>query len=180
MRDATRLQTERDLVEAIALSANKSTRRILWIIPEGEQKADLTMEIYLEYLCFFLHVTNRLASNVASYQEVDQMYKTIAPLVIGYLTGEVFKIKEAQASTEAICNLVQAREIQYAESKEYASGKPLTGTSTVDMLVRNIREILDTYNPEDLFQIQLAARESTLEAKIPELIASYRRAHPIP
>ena len=47
------------------------------------------------------------------------------------------------------------------------------------MLVRNIREMIDTYNPEDLFQIQLAARESMLEAKIPELIASYRKAHPI-
>jgi hypothetical protein len=54
----------------------------------------------------------------------------------------------------------------------------LSGTSSVDMLVRNIREILDAYNPEELFQIQLAARESMHEAKIPELIASYRRAHP--
>jgi hypothetical protein len=52
----------------------------------------------------------------------------------------------------------KAREIQYAESKEYASKewKPLSGTSTVDMLVRNVREMLDTYNPEVLFQIQLA------------------------
>ena len=76
--------------------------------------------------------------------------------------------------------LIQAREIQYAESKEYASKewKPLSGTSTVDMLVRNIREILDTYNPEELFQIQLAARETMHEAKIPELIANYRKAHP--
>jgi hypothetical protein len=46
------------------------------------------------------------------------------------------------------------------------------------MLVRNMREILDTYNPEVLFQIQLSARESMLEAKIPELIANYRKAHP--
>jgi hypothetical protein len=50
----------------------------------------------------------------------------------------------------------------------------------VDMMVRNMSEILDEYkyNPEVLFQIQFAARESLLEAKIPELITNYRKAHP--
>ena len=62
-----RLQTERELVETIALSASKSTKRIVDFIPEGKKKSDLTIKSYLEYLCFFVHVTNRLASKHASY-----------------------------------------------------------------------------------------------------------------
>jgi hypothetical protein len=110
------------------------------------------------------------------------MYNTITPLVIGYVIHEVWELKEEkiQTWTTAIRKQAEAREIQYAESKEYASKewKPLRGTSTVDMPVRNIRELVDTYNPEELFQIQPAARESMHESKLPELIANYRKAHP--
>jgi hypothetical protein len=178
-----RLQTERDLVKAISLGASKSTKRIVDFIPEGKQEADLTIKIYLEYLCFFLHVTNRQASKVGSYQEVNEMYNTITPLVIGNVIHEVWDLKGEkipQTWTIAIRRQAEAREIQYAESKEYASKewKPLSGTSTVDMLVRNIRELADTYYPEELFQIQLAARESMHESKLLELIANYRKAHP--
>jgi hypothetical protein len=77
---------------------------------------------------------------------------------------------------------VNAREIEYSKSKEYASEqwKPLTGTSTVEMLTRNIAEILDTHNPEVLFQIQLSARESAIAAELPKLIGNYRKTHPWP
>jgi hypothetical protein len=37
--------------------------------------------------------------------------------------------------------------------------------------------MLDTYNPEELFQIQLAARESAIEAKLPEMIARHILRH---
>jgi hypothetical protein len=177
-----RLKSERELVETIALSASKSTKSIVDFIPKGEKNADLTIKVYLEYLCFFVHVTNRLASNVASYKEVDEMYNSIAPSVVGYVLHEVFQSVTGDARQEfanAIPELIEAREKQYAQSMEYASKewKPLSGTSIVDMLVRNVREIIDTYNPEELLQIQLAARETMQEAKIPELIANYRKAH---
>jgi hypothetical protein len=108
------LQTERDLVDAIALSASKSAKRIVDFIPDGEKKSDLTIKTYLEYLCFFVHATNRLASNVASYQEVDRMYNTIAPLVREYVIHEVFtSVKEEhirQVWREAITELIKARD----------------------------------------------------------------------
>jgi hypothetical protein len=180
--EADRLQTERDLIEAIDLGARKINKRTADFVPEGEKKSDLLIKMYLEYLCFFVHVTNRLASKVASYKEVDKMYNTLVPLAVAHVLCEVFRSANEAARQEfakAIPELIEAREKQYAQSKEYASKewKPLSGTSTVDMLVRNISETLDTHNPEVLFQIQLAARESMQEAKIPELIANYRKAH---
>ena len=180
--EADRLQTERDLIEAIDLGARKINKRTADFVPEGEKKSDLLIKMYLEYLCFFVHVTNRLASKVASYKEVDKMYNTLVPLAVAHVLCEVFRSANEAARQEfakAIPELIEAREKQYAQSKEYASKewKPLSGTSTVDTLVRNISETLDTHNPEVLFQIQLAARESMQEAKIPELIANYRKAH---
>jgi hypothetical protein len=108
-----RLQTERELVDAIVSGASKSTKRIVDFVPEYEKKPDLTIKIFLEYLCFFLHMTNRLAWNVASYKEVDEMYNTIAPVVVGYVLHEVLgRANEdaRRAVAEAIPELIEARE----------------------------------------------------------------------
>jgi hypothetical protein len=93
--DNAGLQTERDLVGAMVVAASKGARRIIDLIPEREKKWYLIIQTYLEYLCFVVHVNNRLASNVASYHEVDRMYKTIVPLVREYVIHEVFtSVKE--------------------------------------------------------------------------------------
>ena len=145
-----RLRTELVLTRAIAVAGCRSFNKIRDFIPE--EKA---IKICWEYFCFFLHVTNRLAENSASYQKVNQIYQTIALAAIEYMFPESLSEQNRQEYRKALHELYETREIQYAESTEYASKgfRPLSGTSTVDMLVRNIREILDTYNPEVLFQI---------------------------
>ena len=106
------------------------------------------------------------------------MQETIVPIVFDYVGRHLRLNEEARAKLRDILyEGVNAREIEYSKSKEYASKqwKPLTGTSTVEMLTRNIREILDTHNPEVLFQIQLAAREAAIAANLPKTNCKLRK-----
>jgi hypothetical protein len=179
-----REKTERDLVKAIAIAASNSTDGIIQFIPVGKNQDEMTLKVYLEYLCFFIHMTNRFASESTTYQEADEMFNTIVPAVGLYTLYEIFgKVPNLPTNelAKTIPKIIQAREIEYAQSKEYASKEwqPLTGTSIVEMLGRNISKILDTCNPEVLFQIQLSPRQVMLKANLKELIANYRQAHPV-
>jgi hypothetical protein len=126
--ETARPQTEWNLVEMIMWAATQAVDKIEDFVPRGTG-THLRIRIYFEYLFFLLHMTNRLASKSASWQEVDQMYRKIAPLAIevsvqryesDFQEFQHLEIPEQpwQEMRNNLYDLLETREKEYAKSKE--------------------------------------------------------------
>lgn len=154
----------------------RSTEHLKPFFPQ--ENTNMTyVAVYFEFMCFFLHMINRLATETCSYEQVDRLYKDLASTVIKAVVEDAPNDRQNELRSY-LENLLNTREVEYGQSTEYANKRPkaITGTSIVDKLTRNVSELLNKpYNPEIHFQIHMAARPEVL--RLPELIENYRKTH---